>query len=166
MAGYFEESRGKSVPNPTPSFSSILLISKLIKVLQMIEKKQSLNQSERNIISRAKDLISKIIKGARVIEDKGLENVSTTLPIEECISTYGFALRTMKKLNLYEEAQDSTLFFEDLYNKLDKVESTGETGNELSLLKNFFRALGDSFSGEIYRRDYQPPKSFDTPFLM
>jgi hypothetical protein len=101
-----------------------------------------------------------------VIEDKGLENVSPSLPIEECISTYGFALQTMKKLKLYEEAQDSTLFFEDLYNKLDKVESTGKSGNELSFLKNFFRALQDSFSGEIYRRDYQPPKSFDTPFLM
>ena len=166
MAAYFAERIVKSIPNPTSSFSNILLISKLIKVLQMIEKKQPLNQSERNIISRAKDLISKIIKGARVIEDKGLENVSPSLPIEECISTYGFALRTMKKLNLYEEAQDSTFFFENLLNKLGKVESFGESGNELTLLKSFFRALEDSFSGEIYRREYQPPKSFEAPFLM
>ena len=163
MAAYFAERIVKNVPNPTPSFSNILLISKLIKVLQMIEKKQSLNQTERNILSRAKELISKILEGARVIEDKGCENA---FPIEECISTYGFALRTMKKLNLYEEAQDSTLFFENLLNKLGKVESFGESGNELTLLKNFFRALGDSFSGEIYRREYQPPKSFETPFLL
>jgi len=128
-----------------------------------LKKKKSLEQSERKILSRAKDLISKIIEGARVIEDKGFESA---FPIEECISTYGFALQTMKKLKLYEEAQDSTLFFEDLYNKLDKVGSTGKSGNELSFLKDFFRALQDSFSGEIYRRDYQPPKSFDTPFLM
>jgi hypothetical protein len=163
MAAYFVEKMVKNVPNPTPSFSNILLILKLIKVFQRIEKKQPLNQAEKGVLSRAKKLISKIIEGARVIEDKGFENA---FPIEECISTYGFALRTMKKLNLYEQAQDSTLFFEDLYNKLDKVESIGKNGKELSLLKDFFRALGDSFSGEIYRRDYQPPKSFDTPFLM
>jgi hypothetical protein len=163
MAAYFAERIVRNVPNPTPSFSNILLILKLIKVFQRIEKKQPLNQAEKGVLSRAKKLISKIIEGARVIEDKGFRNA---FPIEECISTYGFALTTMKKLNLYEQAQDSTLFFEDLYDKLDKVESAGETGNELNLLKIFFRALGDSFSGEIYRREYQTPKTLETPFFM
>jgi hypothetical protein len=163
MATYFAERMVKNVPNPTPSFSNILLISKLIKVLQRIEKKQPLNQPEKGVLSRAKKLISKIIEGAKVMEDKEFENA---FPIEECISTYGYALRTMEKLNLYKEAQDSTLFFENLFNKLDKLENFGEPGNDLDLLKNFFRALGDSFSGEIYRRDYQTPKTFETPFFM
>ena len=163
MAKYFADSRIKSVPNPTPTFSNILLITKLIKVLQQIEKKQPLTHTERDIISRAKNLVSKIIEGAKVIEDKGSENA---FPIEECISTFGYALRTMEKLNLYEEAQDSTFFFENLIEKLDRAESLGESDNELNSLKNFFRALGDSFSGEMYQREYQSPKTFETPFLM
>jgi hypothetical protein len=163
MAAYFSYSVNKTIPKPTPSFSNILLISKLIKVLQKIEKKQPLMPRDRKILSKGKYLISKIIEGARVVESEDFENA--LFPIEEVITTYGYALRTMKTLNLYEEAQESILFFKGLSDQLEKVESTGKLTTEVGLLKRFFLALGNSFRGEVHQREYQAPKTFETPFL-
>ncbi|NIM16777.1 MAG: hypothetical protein GTO45_32710 [Candidatus Aminicenantes bacterium] len=164
MAAYFSDRLNNTMPNPTPSFSNILLISKLVKVLQKIEKKQPLQHRDRGILNRGKDLISKIIEGARVVESEDFENA--LFPIEEGITTYGYALRTMKTLNLYEEAQESILFFKGLSDQLEEVESTGMPTTKVGLLKEFFLALGNSFRSEIHQREYQAPKTFEAPFLM
>jgi hypothetical protein len=99
-----------------------------------------------------------------VVESEDVENA--LFPIEEVITTYGYALRTMKTLNLYEEAQEFILFFKDLSDQLEKVESTGKPTSEVGLLKEFFLALGNSFRSEVHQREYQAPKTFETLFLM
>jgi hypothetical protein len=165
MLPYLSGGVTQNISDPTPSFSNNLLISKIVKVLHKIEKGQELNLRERGVLSRGKDLIQKIIVGARVIEEKGFDS-SFPFPLEEGINAYGYALQTMKTLDLFEEAQESTQFFEGLVNQLEKIESSGTSKNEIGQLKKFFIALGDTFSGEIYRREYQSPKTFDTPRLM
>ena len=165
MLPIFSGNVTQNIPNPTPSFSNVLLISKLVKVLHKLERKQQLDSREMGILSRGKILVSKIIEGAKVIENKEFDNA---FPIEEGINTYGYALRTMKTLNLYREAQESTLFFEELLNRLEGAAAANHSDVDIEIdpLKKFFLALGDSFSGEIYRREYQSPKTFETPLLM
>lgn len=161
MLPNFSVSLAKSVSDDSPSFGNILLISKLVKVLKKIEKNQALSQKEQDILSRGKQLVSKIIAGSRVVENK--EFKSALFPIEEGIATYSYALTTMEALNLYEEAQESTLFFEKLLGQLEETEKAENANIEFDLLKKFFWALGDSFRGEVHRREYPLPKKLETP---
>ncbi len=153
----------KSINNmfdSTPPFSDIFFISNLVKVLNKVEKRKELTQVDRTILERGTQLVTKIIEGAKVVEKTDTKNA--VYSFEEGITAYGYALATIENLDWLKEADDSTLFFEEMRKKLENVENSSSTQEDVSFLKEFFLALGDSFRGDIYRREYIPPKTFPT----
>ncbi|MBI5409966.1 MAG: hypothetical protein HZA14_11420 [Nitrospirae bacterium] len=133
------------------TFQYVLLTTKVVQVLQKYETEKQLNETEKQILGRAAALIKRIIEGAILVEGKEFDQLA---PTQEGLSAYGYALSTIESLNLFNQIKGFTEFFKHLLDQLEIVEYSKNEASDISLLKNFFLALGSAFRGDLLKERY------------
>lgn len=137
-------------------YNNTILTSNLVNVISKTERNEKLNKNEYKTISDAKELLSKIIEGSKLVENKAISNM--TYSIEEGILNLDFALSTVESLNLSEEEfRETTEFFEKIMDRLEALIQHKCSKQSLTYLKMFFLELSNSFKGEIINKYLKAP---------
>lgn len=141
------------------TFKYILLTSQVVLVLEDAAEGKELTDSQWKILSEGSDLLKRIIEGAALVEGKEFKGGLT--PTAEGLSIYGYALSTIKKLDLIKDIKGFTEFFVKLNGEIVKfIEQRKKDDIDISRLENFFHALGNSFRGDIQKEGYFKEKTF------
>ncbi|MDP3066169.1 MAG: hypothetical protein Q8N08_05455 [Methanobacteriaceae archaeon] len=143
-------------------FNYILLTNQLVLELEdvMEGKKLTEQQTEQQseLLEEGANLLSRIIEGATLVEGKEFKN--GLVPTMEGLSIYGYALTTIRKLDLIKEIKGFTEFFEKLNAEMHKlIQHRKKDEADISLLKNFFLALCSSLRGDIQKESYPREKT-------
>lgn len=139
------------------TFKYVLLTTKVAQALQSFEKNNQLTEIDKKTLSRGADLIKRIIEGAILIEGKKIDNFS---PTQEGLSAYGYALSTLETLNLLNKIEGFAAFFQKLFDQLNDVKNGVKKSENITLLENFFLALGSAFRGDIFKERYTQPEEY------
>lgn len=97
-------------------YSYLVLTTKVVQVLQAAKRGKELTDVQVKILNRGANLLSGIIKGSAFAEGKQ-ENDGLQPPTQKEITMYGYALVTVKHLDLTEKDLDKnfiTNYFSDL----------------------------------------------------
>lgn len=128
-------------------YNYIMLTAQLVLTLEdIIEDKKLTEQQEKQqgeILKEGASLLSLIVDGATLVEGKKFKNgLRSTM---EGLWIYGYALMTMSKLDLAEEIENFTEFFEKLNVEVCKlIQHQKRDEVNILLLKRFFIALSSS----------------------
>lgn len=138
------------------TFRYVLLTTKVVQVLQNIEKGNKLQERDKKILLRGSELIKRIIEGALLVEGKTCDSLS---PSREGLSAYGYALSTIKTLNILHSIDGFTDFFKNLMDHI--IDITNEKSVEkIDILKKFFLELGNAFRGDLIEDRYTQPEEY------
>ncbi|MBU4267923.1 MAG: hypothetical protein KJ808_03640 [Acidobacteria bacterium] len=140
-------------------YNYILLTSQITIELEDVFAGKKLTEQQCELLKNGAILLSKIIEGATLVEGKEFKNGLT--PSMEGLSIYGYALSTIRELNLIRNIKEKefTEFFEELHNKIQKlIENRVGKGIDISLLKNFFYTFGVSLRGDVQKENYPTEK--------
>lgn len=139
-------------------YNYILLTSQIVLGLEDAIEGKELTEQQCEILNDGAFLLSRIIEGATLVEGKEFKN--GLAPSMEGLSIYGYALSTIRKLDLFKEIKGFTEFFEELHNEMSKlIKQRKKDGTNVAQLKNFFLALGSSLRGDIQKESYPREKS-------
>ncbi len=138
------------------AFRYVLLTTKVVQVLQNLEKGNKLQDREKQILLRGVDLVKKIIEGAVLVEGKSYGSFS---PSREGLSAYGYALSTIKTLNSLNYIEGFADYFRDLMNQIIDIKDE-RPFRELGNLKKFFLELGNAFRGDLSAEKYTQPVEY------
>jgi hypothetical protein len=144
-------------------FNYILLTSQVTLDLEDVLAGNHLSDQQCELLKEGSTLLERIIEGAILVEGKKSKNGLT--PTMEGLSIYGFALSTIRELNLIREIKEKefTDFFEKMHSEMLKlIEQRKKDGINVPLLKSFFFALGSSLRGDIQKESYPKGKSLPT----
>lgn len=142
------------------TFKYVLLTTKVVQVLQNVEKGNQLQKRDEEILLRGVELIKKIIEGAILAEGKSCDSLA---PSREGLSAYGYALSTIETLNLINSVEGFTDYFKELMNQVVEITNKKSVYHEhINNLKKFFIELGNAFRGDLRMEKYTQP--VENPF--
>ncbi|MHA1381859.1 MAG: hypothetical protein ACTSRG_26105 [Candidatus Helarchaeota archaeon] len=126
---------------------SILSI-KVAKVLRKIKKEKQIEDYEKDIITKGKKLLEKIIEGVNISQGDFSKSISYP---HESISIYGYALSAIDRI---ERPNNKTSdFFNNIYTNLVSLDENKKIKN-IDMTIDFFVSLNSYFSGEIRKKEY------------
>lgn len=133
-------------------YNYIILTTQMVLMLEDItEGKKLTEQQEKQqseVLKEGASLLSLIVNGAMLVEGRKFEN--DLRPTMEGLWIYGYALMTMSKLDLAEEIENFTEFFEKLSIEIYKlIQYQKKDEINVPLLKKFFIALNSSLRARI-----------------
>lgn len=139
------------------AFRYVLLTTKVVQVLQNLEKGHKLQERDKQILLRGVDLIKKIIEGALLVEGKKCDSLS---PSQEGLSAYGYGLSTIKTLNLLNSIEGFTDFFKNIMDQIIDIKDEKSVNNKTDILKRFFWELGNAFRGDLNMEKYTQAEEY------
>lgn len=140
-------------------FNYILLTSQVTLGLEDALAGNELSNQQCELLKEGSMLLERIVEGATLVEGKEFKNGLT--PTMEGLSIYGYALSTIRELDLIREIKEKefTDFFEKLHNEMLKlIEQRKKDKIDIKLLKNFFFSLSNSLRGDIQKGNYPQEK--------
>lgn len=145
-------------------FNYILLTNQLVLELEDVMEGKELTEQQTEqqseLLKEGASLLSRIVEGATLVEGKEFKN--GLVPTMEGLSIYGYALSTIRKLDLIKvkEIKGFTEFFEKLNAEMHKlIQHRKKDEADIPLLKNFFLTLCSALRGDIQKESYPREKT-------
>ncbi|MFQ5964768.1 MAG: hypothetical protein ACE5KZ_10845 [Candidatus Scalinduaceae bacterium] len=138
-------------------YNYLVLTTKVVQVLQAAKRGKELTGVQVKILNRGINLLSGIKEGSAFAEGKK-ENGGLQPPTQKEITMYGYALVTVKQLDLTDKDKNIiTDYFSDLLEILKQLEKKKEKDNlDLSKPNEFFLILGNALREDIQQERYMP----------
>lgn len=154
-----ENMRPSNLSEKSEQYSSIILTTKVIQVLQAANRGEALTDIQIETLKRGVSLLSGIMEGSAFVEK---ENGSSGLkpPTQEALTMYGYALLNVRRLDLKSKGRNvMTDYFSSLLKILESLEKKRVKNNiDLYEPNKFFLMLGDALREDIQQEDYMPQK--------
>lgn len=148
------EAHGRSAG---PSSRYTVLAANVAKVAKNLQQRD-IEPSERQLMTRAADLVGKIIEGSLFLENRDARGLSNA---RESLFTVDHAISALKGLTLDPEySKQLTRIFEDYERDLRLLASGAKIAPiRLTSIRNFFAALGDLFYQDVADSAFTAPRT-------
>lgn len=148
-----------SLSEKSEQYSSIILTTNVIQVLQAADRGKTLTEIQVETLKNGRDLLYGIMAGSALVEK---ENGSSGLkpPTQESLTMYGYALSNFRQLDIKSQGDSvMTDYFSSLLTTLEELEKNKEKKDiDLSEPNKFFHILGDALREDIQQENYIPKK--------